>query len=322
MKWKNWANVRLWASGDAKPWAWPTCWATKCPLSFVSTPSTNLKLKSREPYTIQTEVSKAQRITLNGNKLLHRHVGHDNNDHRATAASLLPSSVSPGLSAPLLPRVVFVMCLQKLPRRFTPDDTSPMLFLITTYRLRSSLLPCETREHENTLSTILCFLRAAKLVILSLPSHSGRLPSFPRQEPFPCMSAIGARAFTLRSKGDFPAHTRLTSPGPSGLTSNPCCVRTKRLFWSPLLLTSACSALQILRGTRHTRAHIRHTHTPHQMQFSCLNCAVNRPTSKSHYQHPRRCFMSGHIARSRCTNGALTKKDHFTRQPTSAPRAQ
>ena len=155
----------------------------------------------------------------------------------------------------------FLMCLQKLPRRFTPDDTSPMLFLITTYRLRSSLLPCETREHENTLSTILCDLRAANLVILSLPSHSGRLPSFPRQEPFPCMSAIGARAFTLRSKGDFPAHTRLTSPGPSGLTSNPCCVRTKRLFWSPLFLTSACSALQLLRGTRHTRAHVTHTHT-------------------------------------------------------------
>ena len=93
----------------------------------------------------------------------------------------------------------FLMCLQKLLWSFTPDDTSPMLFLIITYRLRSSPLPCETLHQKNTLPTILCFLRAAKLVILSLPSHSGRLPSFPRQEPFPCMSAIGARAFTLRA---------------------------------------------------------------------------------------------------------------------------
>ena len=58
LKWENWPNVRLWASGDAKPSAWPTCWASKCTLAFLSTPSTNLKRKADDLSTFKPKSAK------------------------------------------------------------------------------------------------------------------------------------------------------------------------------------------------------------------------------------------------------------------------
>ena len=103
------------------------------------------------------------------------------------------------------------------------------------------------------------------------------------------------------------------SPGvPIGYNIRPMFCLDKTFVFSALSLSHNCLLrFQILRGARHT--YITHTHTPHQMQFTCLNCAVNRPTSQSHQPHPRRCFMSGHIARSRRTKkGAQQKRSLHT----------